>query len=85
MPDQQRRQARTVRHCPGRESWLFAGSVRGGQRAAAMYTLMVTARLNNVDPLAWFTDVLGKIGERTDSRLNQLLPWNWRTFDAAAA
>ena len=37
----------------GRKSWLFAGSDHGGQRAAAMYSLMVSARLNNVDPLPW--------------------------------
>lgn len=40
----------------GRKSWLFAGSDRGGQRAAAMYSLIVTAKLNGIDPQAWLTD-----------------------------
>ena len=45
----------------GRKSWLFCGSDRGGVRAAAMYTLIGTAKLNNVDPQAWLADVLDKI------------------------
>jgi len=69
----------------GRKSWLFAGSDRGGQRAAAMYSLMITARLNDVDPRAWLADVLSRIGDHPASRLDQLLPWNWRTITAAAA
>jgi transposase len=69
----------------GRKSWLFAGSDRGGQRAAAMYSLMVTARLNDIDPRAWLADVLGRIGDHPASRLDELLPWNWRTINAIAA
>jgi transposase len=69
----------------GRKSWLFAGSDRGGQRTAAMYSLMVTARLNNIDARAWLADVLGKIGDHPASRLDQLLPWNWNTISALAA
>ena len=69
----------------GRRAWLFAGSDRGGQRAAAMYSLMVTARLNNVDPRTWLADVLAHIGDHPASRLDQLLPWNWRTINAVAA
>ena len=69
----------------GRKSWLFAGSDRGGQRAAAMYSLMITARLNDIDPRAWLADVLARIGDHPASRLDQLLPWNWRTISAAAA
>ena len=42
----------------GRKSWLFAGSDRRGERAAAMYTLIATAKLNGVEPMAWLTDVL---------------------------
>ena len=61
----------------GRKSWLFAGSDRGGVRAAAMYTLIGTARLNDVDPQAWLADVLGRIAETPQSRLDELLPWNW--------
>lgn len=69
----------------GRKFWLFAGSDRGGQRAAAMYSLIVRARLNNVDPQAWLADVLGRIGDHPASRLDQLLPWTWHILDAAAA
>jgi transposase len=61
----------------GRKSWLFAGSDRGGQRAAAMYSLIVTAKLNNVDPQAWLADVLGRIAGHPASRLDEFLPWNW--------
>ena len=69
----------------GRRSWLFAGSDRGGQRAAAMYSLIVTAKLNGVDPQAWLADVLGRIGDHPASRLDELLPWNWQTITAVAA
>ena len=61
----------------GRKSWLFAGSDGGGQRAAAMYSLIVTAKLNGVDPQAWLADVLGRIAEHPISRLDDLMPWNW--------
>lgn len=61
----------------GRKSWLFCGSDRGGQRAAVMYTLIGTAKLNNVDPQAWLADVLARIAEQPISRLDDLLPWNW--------
>src|SRR5208283_1593100 len=62
----------------GRKSWLFAGSDRGGQRAAAMYSTIVTAKMNDVDPQAWLTDVLTRIAEHPVHRLDELLPWNWR-------
>ena len=61
----------------GRKSWLFAGSDRGGVRAAAMYTLIGTAKLNDVDPQAWLADVLGRIADTPQTRLEELLPWNW--------
>jgi len=61
----------------GRKSWLFAGSERGADRAAAMTTLITTAKLNDVDPLAWLADVLAGIAEHPASRLDDLLPWNW--------
>jgi hypothetical protein len=61
----------------GRKSWLFAGSDRGGERAAAMYSLIVTAKLNGVDPRAWLADVLARIADHPASRLHELLPWNW--------
>lgn len=62
----------------GRKSWLFAGSERGGQRAAFMYSLIVTAKLNNIDPQAWLADVIARISDITVSRLPELLPWNWK-------
>ena len=62
----------------GRKSWLFAGSDRGGQRAAAMYSLIVTAKMNNVDPQAWLADVLARIAEHPARSIDELLPWNWR-------
>jgi transposase len=61
----------------GRKAWLFAGSDRGGQRAALLYTLIVTAKLNDVDPQAWLADVLARIAEHPANRLDELLPWNW--------
>jgi transposase len=62
----------------GRKSWLFCGSDRGGQRAAAMYSLIVTAKMNGVDPQAWLTDVLARIATYPIHRLDDLLPWNWK-------
>jgi hypothetical protein len=61
----------------GRKSWLFCGSDRGGQRAAAMYSLIVTAKMNGVDPQAWLADVLARIATHPAHRLDELLPWNW--------
>jgi transposase len=61
----------------GRKAWLFAGSDRGGQRAAAMYSLIVTAKLNDVDPQTWLADVLGRIATHPASKIDELLPWNW--------
>jgi transposase len=69
----------------GRKSWLFAGSDRGGERAAVMYTLIQTARLNDVDPQAWLADVLARINDHNIQRLDQLLPWNWKNDRATLA
>jgi transposase len=60
----------------GRKAWLFAGSDRGGERAAAIYSLIMTAKLNEVDPRAWLADVLARIADHPASRLHELLPWN---------
>jgi hypothetical protein len=68
----------------GRKSWLFAGSDRGGQRAAVMYSLIVTAKMNDVDPQAWLADVLARIAEHPALRLDELLPWNWRSLAPAS-
>ena len=61
----------------GRKSWLFAGSERGAERAALMYTLIHTAKLNDVDPQAWLADVLARIADHPVHHLDELLPWNW--------
>ncbi len=63
----------------GRKAWLFAGSERGGERAALMYTLIQTAKLNDIDPQAWLADVLARIADHPITRLDDLLPWNWAT------
>ena len=69
----------------GRKSWLFVGSDRGGRRAAVMYTLIGTAKLNDIDPQAWLADVLARIANHPLQRLPELLPWNWRPPAAAAS
>jgi transposase len=69
----------------GRKSWLFAGSDRGGERAAVIYTLIQTARLNDVDPQAWLADVLARINNHNVQKLDQLLPWNWKSERAKLA
>jgi len=71
----------------GRRNWTFCGSDRGGERAAAIYTLIATAKLNDVDPEAWLADVLRRINDHPASRLDELLPWKWRrptSIDRAA-
>jgi transposase len=67
----------------GRKSWLFCGSDRGGQRAAVMYSLIVTAKMNDVDPQAWLADVLARIADTSQNRLHELLPWNWKAARVA--
>lgn len=71
----------------GRKSWLFAGSDRGADRAAFMATLIMTAKLNDIDPQVWLADVLASIADTSITRLEQLLPWNWTppTVNAQAA
>lgn len=62
----------------GRHNWTFAGSDNGGHRAAAIYTLIETAKLNDVDPQAWLADVLARMQEHPAKRIAELLPWNWK-------
>lgn len=69
----------------GRKSWLFAGSERGGDRAAFMYSLIVTAKMNNLDPQAWLADVLARLPNATVSRVPDLLPWNWQPSERQRA
>lgn len=77
---------RALRCVPlGRKAWLFCGSDRGGQRAAILYTLIQTARLNDVDPQAWLADILARIADHPVNRLDELLPWNWLAHRTAIA
>jgi transposase len=69
----------------GRKSWLFAGSNRGGERAAVMLTLIHTAKLNDIDPRAWLADVLARIADHKITDLAALLPWNWKVPSAKLA
>jgi len=67
----------------GRKAWLFSGSDRGGDRAAFMYGLIVTAKLNDVDPQAWLADVLARIVGHPVQKIDELMPWNWRKPNSA--
>jgi transposase len=68
----------------GRKNWTFAGSDEGGHRAAAIYTLIETAKLNDIDPQAWLADVLARLPDHPAKRIAELLPWNWRAQNIAA-
>ena len=62
----------------GRKNWLFAGSVAGGERAAAIYSVIETAKLNGIAPQAHIADVIEKIARGWPaSRWDELMPWNW--------
>jgi len=69
----------------GRKNWLFAGSDQGGMRAAAMYSLIETAKLNGLDPQAYLADVLGRVAGHPARRIGELLPWNWTPEPATLA
>ena len=74
------REERALRSlAPGRRAWLFAGSDRGGDRAAIMYTLISMAKSNDIDPQTWLADVLTRIAEHPARTLDELLPWNSKT------
>jgi len=66
----------------GRKNYLFVGSEGGGKSAAIAYTLIETAKLNDVDPQAWLTDVLGRIADHKITRLDELLPWSYASVAA---
>ena len=59
----------------GRKNWLFAGSDSGGERAAALYSLLGSAKLNGLDPEHYLSSVLGRIAEHPINRVDELLPW----------
>jgi transposase len=69
----------------GRRNWTFAGSDEGGRRAAVLYTLIATAKLNDVDPQAWLADVLARLPDYPARRIGDLLQWNWHAERRAAA
>ena len=71
----------------GRKNWLFAGSDSGGERAAVVYSLIETCKLNGIDPEAYLRDVLTRIAEHPINRIAELLPWHWadRASQAKAA
>ncbi len=68
----------------GRKNYLFMGSVGGGKAAASAYTLVETAKMNDVDPEAWLAWVLERLPDHKASRLHELLPWNWQPPGADA-
>jgi transposase len=68
----------------GRHNWTFAGSDEGARRAAAIYTLIETAKLNGIDPQAWLADVLARLPDHPAKRIGELLPWNWRPQNLTA-
>ena len=61
----------------GRKNYLFAGSDTGGERAAAIYSLTETAKLNGLDPEAYLRDILTRIADHPVNRIAELLPWKW--------
>jgi transposase len=68
----------------GRKNWLFAGSDTGGDRAAMIYTIIETAKLNGVEPYTYLADILGRIADHASNRIAELLPWNWQPAQARA-
>lgn len=62
----------------GRRNWLFVGSPKGGDAAALFYSLVETCRLNCVEPEAWLTDIIARIGDHPINRIDELLPWQWQ-------
>ena len=69
----------------GRGNWIFAGSDRGAQRAAAIYTLTETCKLNGVDPQAYLAYVLARLPDHSARRIDDLMPWSWKMLDLAQA
>jgi transposase len=68
----------------GRSNWLFAGSLRAGKRAAAVMSLIQSARMNGHDPYAYLKDILSRLPTHKDSRIGELLPHRWQPTISAA-
>jgi transposase len=84
-PNAQRRQRALRGVALGRRNWTFAGSDEGGRRAAAVYSLVATCKLNDVDPRAWPAYVLAALPDHPITRINELMPWAWKARLEAAA
>src|SRR5881227_1113157 len=69
----------------GRKNYLFAGSDAGGRRAAAIYSLIESAKLNGLNPQQYLADLLARIADHPARRIAELLPWNWQPLDAIRA
>src|SRR5258708_35801420 len=69
----------------GRKNYLFAGSDRGGESAAAIYSLIGTAKLNGIDPESYLRNILSRIAEHPINRIDELLPWHLSAESCLAA
>ena len=69
----------------GRKNYLFAGPDAGGRRAAAMYSLIETAKLNGVNPQLYIADVLSRIADHPARQITELFPWNWQPAETTRA
>ena len=67
----------------GRKNWLFAGADTGAETLARAMTIIETAKLNDLDPLAYLADILDRIHDHKINRLDELLPWNWAPLASA--
>jgi transposase len=62
----------------GRKNYLFCGSDTGGQRAACIYTITETAKMNGINPHAYLADILDRIADHPINKIDALLPWSWK-------
>ena len=76
--------AGSVRWLWAGKNYLFCGSDAGGQRAACIYTIIETAKLNGINPEAYLADVLARIADHPSRDIDALLPWRWAPLPAAA-
>jgi len=68
-----------------KKKWTCAGSDDGGRRAAAIYSLIATAKLNDIDPQAWLAVVLARLPDHPAKRIDELLSWKWQPQSVAHA
>jgi len=69
----------------GRKNYLFCGSDAGGDRAACIYTIIETAKMNGINPQAYLADILARIADHPSRRIDDLLPWRWKPLTAVTA